>query len=374
MCIFILVITLFFGLKPKGYRFVNQVHWLQQGNGIAFTDVGMIHSEKMLGEIGITDSIIITAEVLSSSNKRLGRFVAIVNQKGDEIFYVDQWRKNLFVSLHGEMNKPPVVAHLHNALSADKIRRVTIGIGSESVWLESDDDKKVATKLPLGLQPRFLENCTLLIGYCASGKNPWNGELYKLTLSNGCFSRADDSSHLAVLGTTKVLKHVNNDPIAEFLFAKSSDRRIINQRCDSWNLVMPLFPKIFKYDWFQPLTRIFPLSNYLNLNTIIDSIVNLLGFIPLGAVFLLLFSTFHQTHSKAFLFTFLIALLTSTGIELIQVFIPTRCSQMIDIVLNVAGACIGAFSVQFLQWFIKLKSDQKYSPPKSHSSGSCTLS
>jgi glycopeptide antibiotics resistance protein len=57
----------------------------------------------------------------------------------------------------------------------------------------------------------------------------------------------------------------------------------------------------------------------------------------------------------AFLFTFLIALLTSSSIEFLQILIPTRTSQVIDIVLNVTGACIGAFSVLFSKWFYRLK-------------------
>jgi glycopeptide antibiotics resistance protein len=352
MCIFVFVTTLFFGLQPNGYRFVNQVHLLRYGDGIAFTNIGMVYSEKMLGAIGITDSIIITAEVKPYSKNWFGRFFTIINEHGDEIFYIDQQKKNLIVSLQGERKMHPMVAGLPNALSADTIHKVTIGIGSETVWLESDKAKKITKKLPLGLQSGFLENCAILIGYSASGKNPWNGELYRLTLSNGFFRHTNDNGYAAALGTPEGLKHVRTDPRAEFLFTKSSDRRIKNNRCDSWDLIMPLFPKMFKHEWFQPLPKITPLLKNLNRHTLIDPIVNLFGFMPFGAVFLLLFSLFPQTRSKALIFTFLIALSTSTCIEFIQVFIPTRVSQMIDILLNVTGACIGAFSVRFVQWFM----------------------
>jgi VanZ family protein len=355
MCIFVLVITLFFGLQPKGYRFVNQVHLLRHGNGIAFTNIGMMYSEKMLGAIGITDSMIITAEVKPYSKKWFGRFFTIINEHGDEILYVNQWWNSIIVLLQGQKDNQPVVLFLRNALSANAIRKVTIGIGSESVWIESDNAKKVAKKLPSGLQSGFLENSSLLIGYEASGKNPWNGELYRLSLSNGCFRHTDDNGSAATLGTPESLNHVRTDPRAEFLFTKSSERRIKNNRCDSWDLIMPLFPKMFKHDWFQPLPKITPLSKHLNRHTLIDPIVNLFGFMPLGAVFLLLFSLFPQTRSKALIITFLIALSTSTCIEFLQVFIPTRVSQMIDILLNVTGACIGALSVRFVQWFIALR-------------------
>jgi VanZ family protein len=361
VCIFTLVVTLFFGLKPKGYRFLNQVQWLRQGNGIAFTNIGMIHSEKTLGAIGITDSIIIIAEVLPYSKKRFARFVTIINKNGDEIFYIDQRRMDLIVSLQENGNKPPVVTRLPNAVSTDTIRRVTMGIGSKTIWLESDNNKRVARRLPSELQPRFLENCTFLIGYDASGANPWNGELYRLTLYSGGFRHADHSGPAPASEKMDLLKKGYNAPIAEFLFAESTGHRIINERSNTWNLRLPLFPQMFKYNWPQPLTRILPLSKYSNHHTLFDPVVNLLGFIPFGVVFFLLFSMFHQKRSISFLYTFLIAVLTSTSIELLQVLIPTRVSEMIDIVLNITGACIGALSVPFLRWLITLIYSQKRS-------------
>ena len=349
MCTIILITTLFFGLKPKGYRFVNQVEWLPGENGIAFKNISMIHSDTTLGAIGITDSITITAAIKPYSFKRLSRFLTIVNKRGDELLSVDQWGKSLTASLRGKGNKRLVQTYLRRALSAkDTFQTVVIGIGGGSLWLESDNAEKAATQLPPGLEPRFLENGSLFIGFGSSGSYPWHGALYRLTLSTGSDIHINSNSDSGAITHSGLLNGMYGWPAADFLFIHQDDHRIVNQYSETWDLRIPVYPKMYKYDWPQPLTSFFPLRKYSGPSMLKDITVNLLGFIPMGAVFLLLFISFHKTHRIAWLFTFLTALLTSTSIEFLQILIPTRTSQMTDILFNVIGACLGAFLIEVL--------------------------
>ena len=359
MSTIILVITLFFGLKPEGYRFINQVEWLSHDNGIAFKGYGMIHSDKALGAIGITDSMTIIISMKSYSNRRkLSRIISIVNIDGDELLTFDQWSNGISASFRRKGHNQRTRKYLSKALSTDSIRTIIIGICGGLLWLESENAKKRSVKLPPELKSRFLENSSLFIGYSASGINPWHGELYRLTISTGCSRHNINTGDSITMSDKDFFHYSYGKPVADFLFKKKFDRRIVNKYPEKWDLLIPAYPKMHKYDWPQPITNITAQLKYSRRSVIIDLIVNLFGFIPLGAVFMLLFVNFRETYVSAFIFTSLIALLASTSIELLQIFIPTRTSQMIDIVLNTIGACIGTFSIHFLPDIFKLKIDR----------------
>jgi hypothetical protein len=70
--IMIVLVTFFFGFKPNGYCFVNQVKPLAEKNGLTFTNLGMIYSKRTMGAIGITDSMAIAFSIRPySTGKRL---------------------------------------------------------------------------------------------------------------------------------------------------------------------------------------------------------------------------------------------------------------------------------------------------------------
>jgi VanZ family protein len=318
----------------------------------------MIYGEKPLGEIGITDSIILIAEFKPYWNRGLPRLITILDKDNKDIFSVDQFWKGLSVSLW-KNGTILTKLYLPNSVTANTKRKIAIGISGGKVWLQSDNTKKNEKKLPLGLQPHFLENGTLLIGYNTSGKNGWRGELHRLVIAESCSTFPFSKDSVKKSSDTAFFDTQSCEPVAAFSFTKSSDRYIENKYSGTWNMYMPLFPKIFTYEMPQPLTDALTRSNYTNRYKLMDPVVNFLGFIPLGAVILLLFITLHKAILRAFIMTFLTALLTSTFIELTQILIPTRVSQLIDIVLNVTGACTGAVAILFLTWIMSLRKPAK---------------
>jgi VanZ family protein len=76
----------------------------------------------------------------------------------------------------------------------------------------------------------------------------------------------------------------------------------------------------------------------------IDTVVNILGFKPLG-FFLCAYPEDGKHHSprNALAWAVILGTLTSLGIELLQVFLPSRDSSLPDVVNNVIGTTAGAF-------------------------------
>jgi glycopeptide antibiotics resistance protein len=84
-----------------------------------------------------------------------------------------------------------------------------------------------------------------------------------------------------------------------------------------------------------------------------DTIVNLLGFIPLGFFFaIFLLKRIHWRKSIIYLLVIMSGLVLSLTIELLQVYLPSRYSQLDDVICNSVGTVLG---VMILHLVIQIK-------------------
>jgi VanZ family protein len=76
----------------------------------------------------------------------------------------------------------------------------------------------------------------------------------------------------------------------------------------------------------------------------IDTVINILGFIPLGFFLCAyLHDAKHFAERNALVRATILGTLTSLGIELLQVFLPSRDSSLLDVINNAVGTIMGAF-------------------------------
>ena len=123
-------------------------------------------------------------------------------------------------------------------------------------------------------------------------------------------------------------------PAALFRFDKIENRTIADQSGNGWDLAVPRFPKMFRYE----VLTLLPDPGKINRSLFSDIVVNFFGFFPFGGCGCLLLLSLGCSRKKAVLLTIASALFLSLGIEFWQVFIPTRSSQLMDVILNGAGA------------------------------------
>lgn len=353
LAILILMITLFYGLKPKGYRFINQVEWLENKKGLNFIRTGMIYSEKKLGNLGISDSLTIILGIKPKlfTRRRLQRIISIIDNNGKDILVINQWRRGIEIIVKNQNGTQQIVKRgISNVLSSDSICYIAAGISGKTVWITAEHSPCIQTAIKNTSQftPDYLEKGSLLFGFRPSGKNPWRGELTELVIGDGSLYRIvsdvlnGNHDHLCDSFPT----------IARFLFEKHSNRIVKNQCQSSWNLIVPKFPKIFVYLKPQFLQDITSINRSLGK----DMLINFTGFIPFGIIFFLVFYSLHKKLLLAGIYTFFFTLFTSTGIEIVQIFIPPRSSQVIDIILNTTGALSGVvMTATVINYFINRK-------------------
>jgi VanZ family protein len=80
-----------------------------------------------------------------------------------------------------------------------------------------------------------------------------------------------------------------------------------------------------------------------SLSDLQDAVINIMGFVPFGFLVAAYFQeAADYTRGRALLITIVLGLVTSLIIELLQVYLPSRNSSLLDVINNSVGAALGA--------------------------------
>jgi glycopeptide antibiotics resistance protein len=343
VCAIVLLITLFFGFKPKGFRFYNQVQCLQDQNSLSFQNIGMVYSKKTLGDIGISNNIYLVMKLKPyRTGRRLSKILSIIDSDGDERMTLEQWKKGLMVSLWDTKRKRMGRIGIDDALCEESMRLIAVTISNSEMKIFSEQSSGLWKNKPIQLPSNFFKDGRLILGMASNGRNPWQGEMGGLAIFKNEPSKQEIIECARVWNKLdSIQKLEGNLPAAFFLFDSDPGIKIDDRSGNGWDLVVPFYPKIFKREVLSILSD----SKRIDSSLMNDILINWLGFIPLGACFYGIILSLYWTGSRTILIAVACAVFVSFGIELLQAFIPTRSSQFIDVVFNGLGAWTGAILV-----------------------------
>lgn len=341
----IIAIVLFFGLRPQGWSDINNVHWLSdkkalsfQDSGIAYVDGLSIFAEKpQMNEWTI--QIVVAPEnqhkpgfrsilMIHSGDDRdqlalwqWGDSVIVMN--GDDYEYLKQWprisAKDVLRSGEASfltLTSTPLGTKLFvNGALAKEIKnwQVTLPNGS--------------TKLQL------------VLGNSVYGKHSWEGDLYGLAVYGKVLSQEEVQRDYEKWLSQRVFAPELMDKLLLLYTFNKDEGRLVADRTDSNQLLqLPVQQVVLKKTFLSP-----PGHNFLlNRSFWVDAVLNLFGFIPLGAAlcYWLQQSTalpgkYAALASVGFCFSL------SLGMEIGQAWLPSRDSSLSDLVLNTLGAWLG---------------------------------
>jgi VanZ family protein len=262
---------------------------------------------------------------------------------------LEQWADVAIATLYDSNGKRVIKAGIRG-LSDDSATQVIMAINGKKMELEVGNKKQNRTVPEKIITSGYFSHAIMTIGLSATGQNPFRGELYNL----GLFNNVDIPDSLGknlVFINKKIPSEIIGKSKAFFDFTGSNKRKVCDISGNGWYLHVPLIPRIFKYRIYQPINGVYGNRKSLTM----DIVINFLGFIPLGAAACLFFLTRSKKTMLSLIYVLIISSLTSFLIETTQIFIPTRESQISDMILNIAGATTGAFAVSFaFGQFIKI--------------------
>jgi hypothetical protein len=345
----ILLITLLAGLKPKGYRFRNDATWGQLKGGIAIGPIGIAYSKdslQWLRQNSPDSGFAIEMAVKPYKYHRGGSpyVLGFWDGASPAPLVVGQWLNHLIVRVR-DMDAPKKYREFG-------ARNILEGGKSELIQIVSDrlktsvysNGKMVCGPIDMSIIPASGIQGRFILGSSASGGSLWSGEYHGIAL----YRRKLSSDEAALrfrqwdsLGRT-VLPPVTR---AAHFFRFDESKGPIAHDCiaPGFDLQVPPFFHIIKK---QILTG--PWDDFQwNRSYFLDVVINLFGFMPIGFFMSLFLSEISGIHGrkKNLFITIAICFILSLCIELVQVYIPTRSSQLSDLFLNTIGGMLGGLLV-----------------------------
>ena len=359
----IFIITLVFGLWPLNLWPQNEVQWLDNQRGIEMHRSGIEKKYAPRGIVYSNGSFLIplksenepksfSIEIYLQSKKEpkynLGTIITFSENQQPASFLLAQWKKTLVLrtpDTQSEKRSNYIEVGLSNALPRDSTRFLTITSGYDGTrFYLNGEFKKHSPNLYLVSDNKSITG-KIILGNSASGRNSWAGKIFGIGIY-------EDE-----LLPQKIKQHYqswrSNDPtilsseeniVALYTFDEGQGVIARNSVSQDKQLIIPERFIVLEKTVLEP-----PWAHFnSNFSFIFDFTINLLGFIPLGIILTLyLRRIFRINGRRLFLISLMIGGAISLMIELLQALMPQRHSSLMDLILNIAGLCIGILLVRF---------------------------
>jgi VanZ family protein len=345
--IVILVLILFFGIRPKGYNFLNGVTWLKDQAGIHLKKYGLAYTDPIF-EKDENDSLYsnnFSLEIALKSEKPSingFNFLVLIHDGDDSRqLLVAQWRSWMIV-MNGDdyahKRKTGRIA-VDTALLPKGPLFLTITTGNYGTKLYGNgkfiqENKNLTLTIPNGRQSR------LIVGNSVYGNRSWEGDIFGLAIYKKTLDSKDIEFHFDHWNKAHNFGYARAlQPFVLYTFDERDGRLARNHASDNHHLNIPERMKILKSNILEAEWDKFEYDS----NHIRDFWLNLLGFLPFGFSLSAVLIRFRGGNGQQLVLkTVLLGFLVSLVIELAQAWMPSRSSSLSDLILNTCGTLLGS--------------------------------
>jgi hypothetical protein len=343
----VFVVTLFFGLRPKRYHFSNDVTWLTKPPGIRFNGYGIAYTEpiKELSKAGAINANGFSIEIAMKPESYHGNgfsFLFLIHNGEDgKQLVIGQYRSSLIV-MNGDdydhkRKTKRISVKLAEDLSIPQFVTITTGKDGTRIYLDGRlmrKHKDLTLKIPEG------ENARLLLGNSVYGRHNWQGDVLGLAIYRHPLSEQDVRTHFKHWfkeGCFLFAKKYKPDML--YVFDEKNEEKVMDRAGGNIDFHIPSKMKILnKRTLSSPWSRL-----TFNTEFFEDVMINLMGFIPLGFFLNATFAKAGGSFERhGILITIVFCFFVSLFIEILQAWIPSRSSDVLDLVLNTLGGLFGA--------------------------------
>lgn len=344
---------LFFGLWPKEFNFSNHVTWITEQPGIRFSGYGIAYTDPIKelikgGDSGENSfSIEIVLKPAGYHEDGFHFILSLHNGKDSNQLLVGQWQSSIIVMNGDDYNHrrrtKRIAVKLAEVSPITRFVTITTGKHGTSIYLDGQNirtQKDLTLKVPEGGKAR------LLLGNSVYGKHSWKGDIYGVAFYRHTLADQNVATHFDNWGKHRnFLFAMKYKPVMLYLFDEKGVKRAFDHAGGTYDLNIPSRMQILDRKILS-LTR-----EQLNFDSgfILDIIINLIGFIPLGfflnATFVKIGGFFEK---YTLLITVVLCFTVSLAIEILQAWMPLRSSDPLDLLFNTLGAVVGIMLYRFL--------------------------
>jgi hypothetical protein len=348
ICFTILVIILIAGLWPFNFFPENKVSWLKDKNGVNFSGQGMILSpyplndpqQLLLNKQSITIEIMI--HQTEESKNGIDSILSIYDGKGYEVTSLGQWKNDFIIrsrnkNTFGNISYSKVDVNPILGKDKDYLLSIKSGSGGTIIYINGQLVRTSHHHHLLGSMTS--KNIGFILGNSTAGKSSWKGNIMWLAIYNRTFSAEQIVKHYQSYLENNFNMHTEKEGcIGLYLFNEKQGASVKDYSNLNNHLTIPVL--------FRPVKKIIlelPWQDFRwNWSFVQDTIVNLLGFIPLG-FFFTAFLLKASNWKKKIIYISMAAtgFAISLAIELSQIYLPSRYSELDDVICNSVGTVLG---------------------------------
>jgi VanZ family protein len=328
------------GLWPFNFYPQNKVEWLRDRDGVRFYGKGMIFSSEkfVLPHPAITIEIFLQTE--SEIPGHFSHILSIFDDNKLETFFIGQWRSDLLLrkktetSNHGKIYQGIGI----DTLQKGKTRFVTITSRAEGTTFYIDG-KFVKDYPKFNI---FSHNegvfSQLILGNSPTGNDYWIGYLFGLAIYNHSLTKEQVFQHFQSWRKKQEPFLLKAEGLVSLYHFDERSGELVHDHAGRYPLFIPPKFKALKKTILVPPWKDFR----MNRSYLTDMLTNTIGFIPFGFFFsAYLWIRKPRPIYRLFIISFLFSACISLTIELVQVYLPTRSSQLMDVITNILGTAIG---------------------------------
>ena len=353
MSVFMLLGILYFGLNPKGFYSTNNVMWIEGQTGIRFGKYGIAYTNSPFNSLATHSntpgrlSIETAIKPDDISNGGFRFLLALHSGEDSKQLLVGQWLSWIIIMNvdNYENKKKTKKIAVRGTLNPEKIRFLTITSGEDGtqVYLDGQFEKR-EKDLVLVIPHERVENW-LVVGNSVYGRHSWTGDIYGLALYDRALTEKDVALHFKQWSKERDFSFAKEHaPMVLYMFDEKGGEKAFNQAGENHHLEIPSQMPILQRE-----ILITPWHDFeLNQSFIQDFVINIIGFIPFSFFLSALLKNLGGfLERNSFLIVVLLCLVLSLLIEIAQAWMPSRSSQMLDVILNTLGGFVGAIFNRF---------------------------
>lgn len=339
ICLAIFSGHLLAGLWPFQFWTANNVHWIDGQPGLRFDQYGIVTGRDpvftMGGPIDFAKPFTLLLEIRPREEPfdSIPRILSAYNAGGRELFILGQWKSGLIIRILEEERyfylryRETGIGNIRK----DAIRSIAIRSDIDRLSIYVDGISLITSPgVDFSLLKEYHSPAWLILGNSPTGKSPWRGDLLTLSI----YPRALSPGEIESPGI---------DPVLRYRFSEGSGSVCRGGGDPRYDLdILPVFRAPAKAV-LEPPWRI----QQYNRSFWKDVSVNILGFIPFGFAmngWIWMRKNGECKGPSAILLVVLLGAGISLFIELLQVYLPTRDTSLIDFINNIMGTYIGALS------------------------------
>jgi len=350
-CLLILVIFTIAGLWP--FRQIrNDVSWIADPPGVRFGKHGIILSDGSLPARG-SGACSIEMWVRPAAGESFSTLLAFFGPDGD--IGVSLHRSITDLRLDRETGGRPIKWYADEVLYDGRLAFLTVVFSSSGTTVYRDG-VVIREISQLRAAPNYCSG-SMGIGHSSRGHSSWQGDIHGLAIYGLSLTPEQVRANFQSWQTSRHPDDRNGaKPEALYLFQERGGTHVSDSGSSGMSLTIPDHYLSIRRTWLQsPIIAFEPDWGYAE-----DILINIGGYIPYGFM-LSAFLTSIGRVRRVGTWTVIGGLFVSLTIELLQVYLPTRNSDLTDVLTNTLGTCLGAAIYLGWQHRLMIQAD----PPKS---------